>query len=73
MVAIVIGFILLNEACFLKCSLNTKRIVAILGLGIIGVFFFLLLYVFKIKHIGYPYSLQDVLERGFWLSMVASW
>ncbi|KAI0213706.1 Tumor suppressor candidate 3 [Lamellibrachia satsuma] len=54
--AIVIGFILLNEAGKMKGDASKKRIVALVGLGCVAFFFSLLLSVFRAKYQGYPYS-----------------
>lgn len=54
--AVVSGFILLNEARIMKATVGKKRVVALSALGAIVFFFSLLLSIFKSKHQGYPYS-----------------
>lgn len=54
--AVVGGFVLLNEAHVMKGDSGKKRIVALVGLGLVAFFFSLLLSVFRSKYQGYPYS-----------------
>jgi oligosaccharyltransferase complex subunit gamma len=54
--AIVAGMIMLSEADAMKRDPSKKRIVALCGLGAVGLFFSLLLSVFRAKYQGYPYS-----------------
>ncbi|XP_046582052.1 tumor suppressor candidate 3-like isoform X1 [Haliotis rubra] len=54
--AVVFGFILMNEAHSLKGDPGKKRILALVGLGCVAIFFSLLLSVFRSKYQGYPYS-----------------
>ncbi|XP_025085267.1 tumor suppressor candidate 3-like isoform X2 [Pomacea canaliculata] len=54
--AVVVGFILLNEASSLKGDPGKRRIMALVGLGCVAVFFSFLLSVFRSKYQGYPYS-----------------
>ncbi|KAK7097909.1 tumor suppressor candidate 3-like [Littorina saxatilis] len=54
--AVVVGFILLNEAHSLKGDPGKRRIMALVGLGCVAIFFSLLLSVFRSKYQGYPYS-----------------
>lgn len=54
--AVVIGFILLNEANNLKGDPGKKKIMALVGVGCVAFFFSLLLSIFRSKYHGYPYS-----------------
>ena len=54
--SVVVGMILLNEANSLKGDSSRKRIMALIGLGLVAFFFSLLLSVFRAKYQGYPYS-----------------
>ncbi|BFZ14865.1 hypothetical protein BsWGS_17904 [Bradybaena similaris] len=54
--SIVVGFIMLNEAQSIKGDPGKKRIVSLVGLGCVTIFFSLLLSVFRSKYQGYPYS-----------------
>ncbi|KAK6168369.1 hypothetical protein SNE40_020920 [Patella caerulea] len=54
--AVVVGFIMLNEAHTMKSDGRKKRIMALVGLGCVAIFFSLLLSVFRSKYQGYPYS-----------------
>lgn len=54
--AVVVGFILLNEASSRKGDPGKRRIMALVGLGCVAIFFSLLLSVFRSKYQGYPYS-----------------
>ncbi|KAK6168370.1 hypothetical protein SNE40_020920 [Patella caerulea] len=53
--AVVVGFIMLNEAHTMKSDGRKKRIMALVGLGCVAIFFSLLLSVFRSKYQGYPY------------------
>lgn len=54
--AVVGGFVLLNEANSVKGDPGKKRILSMVGLGFVAIFFSLLLSVFRSKYQGYPYS-----------------
>jgi len=54
--AVTVGFILMNDAADGKGDPGRRRIMAFVGLGLIVVFFSLLLSVFRAKYQGYPYS-----------------
>ncbi|CAL1543306.1 unnamed protein product [Lymnaea stagnalis] len=54
--AVVVGFIMLNEAQTMKGDPGKKRILSLVGLGCVTIFFSLLLSVFRSKYQGYPYS-----------------
>ncbi|XP_013382245.1 tumor suppressor candidate 3-like [Lingula anatina] len=54
--AVVIGVILMNEVQHMKADAGKKRILALVGLGVVVLFFSLLLSVFRQKYQGYPYS-----------------
>ncbi|ESO98127.1 hypothetical protein LOTGIDRAFT_239089 [Lottia gigantea] len=54
--AVVVGFIIMNEAHNMKGDSRKKRILALVGLGCVAIFFSLLLSVFRSKYQGYPYS-----------------
>ncbi|XP_071125846.1 dolichyl-diphosphooligosaccharide--protein glycosyltransferase subunit TUSC3-like [Mytilus edulis] len=54
--AVVGGFIMLNEANNIKGDSGKRRIIALVGLGLVAFFFSLLLSVFRSKYQGYPYS-----------------
>ncbi|XP_041357228.1 tumor suppressor candidate 3-like [Gigantopelta aegis] len=54
--AVVIGFIMLNEAQTMKGDPGKRRILALVGLGCVAIFFSFLLSVFRSKYQGYPYS-----------------
>lgn len=54
--SVVFGFILLNEAASGKGDVGKRRIIAVVGLGIVAFFFSLILSVFRSKYQGYPYS-----------------
>lgn len=55
--AIVLGMILMTEAAARKGDVKKHRIFAVIGLGLIAIFFSLLLSIFRNKAQGYPYSL----------------
>jgi len=56
--AIVTGVILMTDAADGKMGdANKRRLLAIIGLGLFGVFFSLMLSIFRSKAGGYPYSL----------------
>ncbi|XP_043266906.1 tumor suppressor candidate 3 [Venturia canescens] len=55
--AVVLGMILMTEAATRKGDVKKRRIFAIIGLGLVAVFFSLLLSIFRNKAQGYPYSL----------------
>lgn len=54
--AIVIGMILLHEAASCRGDSKKRKIMAVIGLIVVAVFFSLLLSVFRMKAQGYPYS-----------------
>uniref|UniRef100_A0A0R3RZJ1 Magnesium transporter protein 1 n=1 Tax=Elaeophora elaphi TaxID=1147741 RepID=A0A0R3RZJ1_9BILA len=54
--AITAGFILMNDAADGKGDSGRRRIMAFVGLGLVVVFFSLLLSIFRSKYQGYPYS-----------------
>jgi len=54
--AVVMGMILLNGVNNMEGEAGKKRIVAMVGLGMVALFFSLLLSVFRNKYQGYPYS-----------------
>ncbi|VDM10784.1 unnamed protein product [Wuchereria bancrofti] len=54
--AITAGFILMNDAADGKGDSGRRRIMAFVGLGLVVIFFSLLLSIFRSKYQGYPYS-----------------
>ncbi|KAM3722952.1 putative dolichyl-diphosphooligosaccharide--protein glycosyltransferase subunit [Dirofilaria immitis] len=54
--SITAGFILMNDAADGKGDCGRRRIMAFVGLGLVVVFFSLLLSIFRSKYQGYPYS-----------------
>jgi oligosaccharyltransferase complex subunit gamma len=54
--AVTAGFILMNDAADGKGDPGKRRIMAFVGLGMVAIFFSLLLSLFRSKHQGYPYS-----------------
>ncbi|BFZ24307.1 hypothetical protein BsWGS_27346 [Bradybaena similaris] len=54
--AIVVGFIMLNEAESMKTDPGKKKVLSLVGLGCVTIFFSLLLSIFRSKYQGYPYS-----------------
>lgn len=54
--AIVVGMILISEAATRKIDIRMRRIMAIVGLGLVAFFFSIILSIFKSKAHGYPYS-----------------
>lgn len=54
--AIVVGIILMTEANSMKGDAGKKRVIALVGLGCVAIFFSLLLSIFRSKYHGYPYS-----------------
>uniref|UniRef100_A0A1W7R9C2 Tumor suppressor candidate 3 n=1 Tax=Hadrurus spadix TaxID=141984 RepID=A0A1W7R9C2_9SCOR len=54
--AIVFGVILLNEAAASKGESKKQKIMALIGLATVAIFFSLLLSIFRSKAHGYPYS-----------------
>ncbi|RLU25453.1 hypothetical protein DMN91_001609 [Ooceraea biroi] len=56
--AVVLGMILMTEAAVRKSDVKKRRIYATIGLGLLAVFFSLLLSIFRNKAQGYPYSLN---------------
>ncbi|XP_023227406.1 tumor suppressor candidate 3-like [Centruroides sculpturatus] len=54
--AVVFGVILLNEAAASKGESKKRKIMAIIGLAVVAIFFSLLLSIFRSKAHGYPYS-----------------
>lgn len=55
--AVVLGMILMTEAASRKGDMKKRRIFAVMGLGLVAVFFSLLLSIFRNKAQAYPYSL----------------
>ncbi|KAL7287809.1 hypothetical protein TKK_0018184 [Trichogramma kaykai] len=55
--AVVLGMILMTEAASRKGDVKKRRIFTIMGLILVGIFFSLLLSIFRNKAQGYPYSL----------------
>lgn len=55
--AVVLGMILMTEAAARKGDVKKRRIFAVIGLGLVAIFFSLLLSIFRNKAQGYPYSL----------------
>ncbi|KAF7992000.1 hypothetical protein HCN44_010820 [Aphidius gifuensis] len=55
--AVVLGMILMTEGASRKGDVRKKKIFAVIGLGLVAVFFSLLLSIFRNKAQGYPYSL----------------
>ncbi|KAL6252241.1 hypothetical protein P5V15_014782 [Pogonomyrmex californicus] len=55
--AVVLGMILMTEAAARKGDVKKRRILAVIGLGLIAIFFSFLLSIFRNKAQGYPYSL----------------
>lgn len=53
---IALGFIALNEASRRKLDISQRRTVGMVGLGLVGIFFSILLSIFRRKYQGYPYS-----------------
>ncbi|XP_078601240.1 dolichyl-diphosphooligosaccharide--protein glycosyltransferase subunit TUSC3-like isoform X1 [Branchiostoma floridae x Branchiostoma japonicum] len=54
--AVTFGMVLLHETAVSKGDVGKRRIVTLVGLGIVAFFFSLLLSIFKSKYHGYPYS-----------------
>ncbi|XP_062069650.1 tumor suppressor candidate 3 isoform X4 [Oryctolagus cuniculus] len=57
--AITMGMVLLNEAATSKGDVGKRRIICIVGLGLVVFFFSFLLSIFRSKYHGYPYSDLD--------------
>ncbi|XP_053434440.1 tumor suppressor candidate 3 isoform X3 [Nycticebus coucang] len=57
--AITMGMVLLNEAATSKGDVGKRRIICLVGLGLVVFFFSFLLSVFRSKYHGYPYSDLD--------------
>ncbi|XP_034943827.1 tumor suppressor candidate 3 [Chelonus insularis] len=55
--AVVLGMILMTEAAARKGDVKKRRIFAVIGLGLVAVFFSFLLSIFRNKAQAYPYSL----------------
>lgn len=55
--AVVLGMILMTEAAARKSDVKKRRIYATIGLGLLAIFFSLLVSIFRNKAQGYPYSL----------------
>lgn len=55
--AVVLGMILMTEAASRKGDVKKRRIFAAIGIGLVAIFFSLLLSIFRNKAQGYPYSL----------------
>lgn len=54
--AIVVGMILISEAATRKTDVRLRRIMAVVGLGLVALFFSVILSIFRSKAHGYPYS-----------------
>lgn len=54
--AVTAGMILMNDAADGKGDAGRRRVMAFVGLGLVVVFFSLLISVFRAKYQGYPYS-----------------
>ncbi|XP_029443028.1 tumor suppressor candidate 3 isoform X2 [Rhinatrema bivittatum] len=54
--AITMGMVLLNEAATSKGDVGKRRIICLVGLGLVVFFFSFLLSIFRSKYHGYPYS-----------------
>ncbi|KAI1887619.1 hypothetical protein AGOR_G00192180 [Albula goreensis] len=54
--AITMGMVLLNEAATSKGDVGKRRILCLVGLGLVVFFFSFLLSIFRSKYHGYPYS-----------------
>ncbi|XP_054986358.1 tumor suppressor candidate 3 isoform X3 [Sorex araneus] len=57
--AITMGMVLLNEAATSKGDVGKRRIICLVGLGLVVFFFSFLLSIFRSKYHGYPYSDLD--------------
>ncbi|KAG7283545.1 hypothetical protein CRUP_026472 [Coryphaenoides rupestris] len=57
--AITMGDVLLNEAATSKGDVGKRRIICLVGLGLVVFFFSFLLSIFRSKYHGYPYSLSE--------------
>ncbi|XP_057325191.1 tumor suppressor candidate 3 [Microplitis mediator] len=55
--AVILGMLLMTEAACRKGDIKKRRIFAVIGLGLVAVFFSLLLSIFRNKAQAYPYSL----------------
>ncbi|XP_058576094.1 tumor suppressor candidate 3 isoform X4 [Neofelis nebulosa] len=55
--AITMGMVLLNEAATSKGDVGKRRIICLVGLGLVVFFFSFLLSIFRSKYHGYPYRL----------------
>ncbi|XP_047405036.1 tumor suppressor candidate 3 isoform X5 [Marmota monax] len=55
--AITMGMVLLNEAATSKGDVGKRRIICLVGLGLVVFFFSFLLSIFRSKYHGYPYSI----------------
>lgn len=55
--AVILGMILMTEAATRKGDVKKRRIFAVIGFGLVAIFFSLLLSIFKNKAQGYPYRL----------------
>jgi len=53
---ICLGFILLNEKAMQQEDIKKRRVFTVIGLGMVILFFSLLLSIFRNKYHGYPYS-----------------
>ncbi|MED6251877.1 tumor suppressor candidate 3, partial [Ataeniobius toweri] len=53
--AITMGMVLLNEAATSKGDVGKRRIICLVGLGLVVFFFSFLLSIFRSKYHGYPY------------------
>ncbi|ELK37698.1 Tumor suppressor candidate 3 [Myotis davidii] len=58
--AITMGMVLLNEAATSKGDVGKRRIICLVGLGLVVFFFSFLLSIFRSKYHGYPYRPHQV-------------
>lgn len=63
--AVVLGMIMMTEAATRKGDVKKRRIFAIIGLGLVAVFFSLLLSIFRNKAQGYPYRWIEFITQAF--------
>ncbi|XP_044875012.1 tumor suppressor candidate 3 isoform X3 [Mauremys mutica] len=61
--AITMGMVLLNEAATSKGDVGKRRIICLVGLGLVVFFFSFLLSIFRSKYHGYPYSFIFAMEQ----------
>ena len=58
----VLGMILMTEAAARKGDVKKRKILAVIGAGLVAIFFSLLLSIFRNKAQGYPYRYVCVLS-----------